>query len=146
MGNYDAECFMDDHAFTPDQSARLGDETVVRPWIFDAHHHVPPLEHTLGLIDADGRLTPAGAAFRDAFAAAREASAPQPRGRVIDLHVGQDPLLHRSAAAPGGSVLEHWMEAPRAGGRPMIRVARDHTRAVSGGIRTGGASATRLAF
>ena len=31
----DAAWFMDDHASTLDQSARLGDSTVVRSWIFD---------------------------------------------------------------------------------------------------------------
>ncbi|MGO2048126.1 MAG: glycoside hydrolase 5 family protein, partial [Brachybacterium tyrofermentans] len=35
VANYDAAWFMDDHAFTPDQSAELGDATVVHSWIFD---------------------------------------------------------------------------------------------------------------
>lgn len=35
VANYDAAWFMDDHAFTPDQSAALGDATVVHSWIFD---------------------------------------------------------------------------------------------------------------
>lgn len=35
VANYDAAWFMDDHAFTPDQSARFGDATVVHSWIFD---------------------------------------------------------------------------------------------------------------
>src|SRR5699024_5554377 len=78
----------------------------------------PPLEHTLGLFDSAGRLKDAGAAFRDAIAAAREQAPPAPRGRAIDFHVGPDPLLDRSSAAPGGSVFEAWMDASRAGDRP----------------------------
>src|SRR5690625_6866470 len=35
VANYDAAWFMDDHVFTPDQSARFGDATVVLSWIFD---------------------------------------------------------------------------------------------------------------
>ncbi|WP_170931927.1 hypothetical protein [Brachybacterium massiliense] len=75
----------------------------------------PPLEHTLGLFDEDGRLKSAGAAFRDAIAAARELPAPAPRGRAIELPVGPEPLRRRSAAAPGGAVFEQWMEASRPG-------------------------------
>lgn len=228
VANYDAAWFMDDHAFTPDQSARLGDATVVHSWIFDgtgqrygarsyevAHrteyylelarafsptparplwlqevgaprsilqeadvpwfvrstvenslqcpelygitwwcsHDVsatladfPPLEHTLGLFDEHGRLKSAGEAFRDAIASGREAAAPTPRGRQIELAVGPDPLLRRSAAAPGGSVFEAWMEASRAGERPSVHVVRDRAgHAVGGDTRTGGAAATRMA-
>src|SRR5699024_5997668 len=128
----------------------------------------PPLEHTLGLFDSAGRLKDAGAAFRDAIAAARaqappaerrDAAAaaslaarapardqppPAPRGRAIDFHVGPDPLLDRSSAAPGGSVFEAWMDASRAGERPTVRVVREHAEARSGDTRTGGAAATRL--
>ncbi|MGP9536864.1 glycoside hydrolase 5 family protein [Brachybacterium sp. AOP43-C2-M15] len=226
VANYDAAWFMDDHAFTPDQSATCGEATVVHSWIFDgtgqrygarsyevAHrteyylelargfspvpdrplwlqevgaprsileerdvpwfvhstvensldcpdlwgitwwcsHDVsrsladfPPLEHTLGLFDEDGRLKSAGAAFRDAVAAAKEAPAPAPRGRGIELPVGPGTLLHRSAAAPGGSVFEQWMEASRAGERPTVHVLREHAeRTVAGDTRTGGAAATR---
>jgi endo-1,4-beta-mannosidase len=226
VANYDAAWFMDDHAFTPDQSATHGDATVVHSWIFDgtgqrygarshevAHraeyylelarafspaperplwlqevgaprsileeadvpwfvtrtigtaldcpglwgvtwwcsHDVsrdladfPPLEHTLGLFDEAGRLKPAGSAFRDAIAAAREAAPPLPRGRAIDLPVGPDPLLRRSAAAPGGSVFEEWMAASRAGERPTVRVVRESAELRAGDTRTGGAAATRL--
>jgi hypothetical protein len=35
VANYDATWFMDDHSFTPDQSATLGDATVVHCWVFD---------------------------------------------------------------------------------------------------------------
>ena len=225
VANYDAAWFMDDHAFTPDQSARLGDATVVHSWIFDgagqrygarsyevAHrgeyylelargfspvpqrplwlqevgaprslleeadvpwfvtstvenalecpelwgvtwwcsHDVsrdladfPPLEHTLGLFDENGRLKGAGSAFRDAIAATRELPAPAPRGRAIELAVGPDPLLLRSAAAPGGSVFEAWMEASKAGERPTIQVVRQHGESRAGDTRTGGAAATR---
>ncbi|WP_245850991.1 glycoside hydrolase 5 family protein [Brachybacterium vulturis] len=228
VANYDAAWFMDDHAFTPDQSAQLGDATVVHSWIFDgtgqrygarshevAHrteyylelarafspaperplwlqevgaprsileetdvpwfvrstvenslqcpelwgitwwcsHDVsrsladfPPLEHTLGLFDEDGRLKNSGAAFRDAIAAAREQPAPAPRGRAIDLPVGPDPLLLRSAAAPGGSVFEQWMEASRAGERPTLRVVRELADVTAGDTRTGGAAATRVSL
>lgn len=227
VANYDAAWFLDDHAFTPDQSATLGAATVVHSWVFDgtgqryggrshevAHrgeyylelargfsrdprrplwlqevgaprnvleeadvpwfveqtvanvldcpdlwgvtwwcsHDVsedlvdfPPLEHTLGLFDAQGRLKPAGAAFRDAIAAAAAAPTPAPRGPAVDLAVGEDPLLHRSAAAPGGSVFEAWMEASRAGERPTVRVLRQHAHARAGDSRTGGAAATRAA-
>ena len=226
VANYDAAWFMDDHVFTPDQSARFGDATVVHSWIFDGtgqrygarsyevehraeyylelargfsptvdrplwlqevgaprsilgesdvpwflrrtvetaldcpqlwgvtwwcSHDVsteladfPPLEHTLGLFDSAGRLKDAGAAFRDAIAAAREQAPPAPRGRAIDFHVGPDPLLDRSSAAPGGSVFEAWMDASRAGDRPTVRVVREHAEARSGDTRTGGAAATRL--
>lgn len=226
VANYDAAWFMDDHAFTPDQSAQLGDATVVHSWIFDgtgqrygarsyevAHrteyylelarafspapqrplwlqevgaprsileesdvpwfvrstvenslqcpelwgitwwcsHDVsrelsdfPPLEHTLGLFDEHGRIKGAGEAFRDAISAAREAAPPAPRGRAIELPVGPQPLLHRSAAAPGGSVFEEWMRASRAGDRPTLQVVREHAHdAVAGDTRTGGAVATR---
>lgn len=225
VSNYDAAWFMDDHAFTPDQSAQLGDATVVHSWIFDGtgqrygarsyevehraeyylelargfspaperplwlqevgaprnileqddvtwfvqrtvqtamdcpdlygitwwcSHDVsteladfPPLEHTLGLIDSHGRIKESGAALSEAVAAARQAPVPDPRGRAIELHVGPDPLLQRSAAAPGGSVFEEWMEASRAGERPTITVVRDHAPARAGDTRTGGAAATR---
>ena len=227
VANYDAAWFMDDHAFTPDQSAQLGDATVVHSWIFDgtgqrygarsyevAHrteyylelarafspaperplwlqevgaprsileeddvpwfvhstvenslrcpelwgitwwcsHDVsrsladfPPLEHTLGLFDEDGRLKSSGAAFRDAIAAARETTTPAPRGPAIELAVGSGPLLQRSAAAPGGSVFEQWMAASRAGDRPSIRVVRETASGTAGDTRTGGAAATRVA-
>ena len=225
VANYDAAWFMDDHAFTPDQSAQLGDATVVHSWIFDgtgqrygarshevAHraeyylelarafspapdrtlwlqevgaprsvleegdvpwfvrstienaldcprlwgvtwwcsHDVsrdladfPPLEHTLGLFDEHGRIKGAGEAFRDAVAAAKESTAPAPRGPAIELPVGPDPLLRRSAAAPGGSVFEAWMDASRDGQRPTVQVVREHGEARGGDTRTGGAAATR---
>ncbi|APX32004.1 glycosyl hydrolase [Brachybacterium sp. P6-10-X1] len=226
VANYDAAWFMDDHAFTPDQSARLGDATVVHSWIFDgtgqrygarsyevAHrteyylelarafsptpqrplwlqevgaprsllaedevpwfvrstienslscpelwgvtwwcsHDVsrsladfPPLEHTLGLFDEHGRIKNAGEAFRDAVAAARETAPPALRGRAIEFPVGADALLDRSAAAPGGSVFEAWMDASRAGERPTVQVVRDRAEVVAGDTRTGGAAATRV--
>ena len=225
VANYDAAWFMDDHAFTPDQSATLGDATVVHSWIFDGtgqrygarsyevehraeyylelargfsptpqrplwlqevgaprsileeqdvawfvrrtvqtamdcpnlygitwwcSHDVspeladfPPLEHTLGLIDTHGRIKESGIAFREAVAEARKAPAPAERGTAIDFHVGPDPLLERSASAPGGSVFEQWMDASRAGERPTIRVVRDHAESRAGDTRTGGAAATR---
>ncbi|MGO2773989.1 MAG: glycoside hydrolase 5 family protein [Brachybacterium tyrofermentans] len=226
VANYDAAWFMDDHAFTPDQSAELGDATVVHSWIFDgtgqrygarsyevAHraeyylelarafspapqrplwlqevgaprsileeadvpwfvrstvetsldcpelwgitwwcsHDVsrdladfPPLEHTLGLFDEHGRIKGAGEAFRDAIAGARESTPPAPRGRAIALPVGPDPLLRRSAAAPGGSVFEEWMDASRAGERPTVEVVRESAEVRAGDTRTGGAAATRM--
>ncbi|GAA1484929.1 glycoside hydrolase 5 family protein [Brachybacterium fresconis] len=226
VANYDAAWFMDDHAFTPDQSARLGDATVIHSWIFDgtgqrygarsyevAHraeyylelarafspapqrplwlqevgaprslltedevpwfvastienslscpelwgvtwwcsHDVsrsladfPPLEHTLGLFDEHGRIKNAGEAFRDAVAAARETAPPASRGRAIEFPVGADALLGRSAAAPGGSVFEAWMDASRAGERPTVRVVREQAEIVAGDTRTGGAAATRV--
>lgn len=225
VSNYDAAWFMDDHAFTPDQSAQLGDATVVHSWIFDGtgqhygarsyevehraeyylelargysptperplwlqevgaprsileqddvpwfvqrtvrtamdcpnlfgitwwcSHDVspeladfPPLEHTLGLFDTHGRIKESGAAFRDAVAQARQAPAPAARGEAVDLHVGPEPLLTRSAAAPGGSVFEQWMEASKTGARPTVRVVREHADARAGDTRTGGAAATR---
>lgn len=228
VANYDAAWFMDDHAFTPDHSAQLGDATVIHSWIFDgtgqrygarsyevAHraeyylelarafspapdrplwlqevgaprsileeadvpwfvrstienslqcpelwgitwwcsHDVsqsladfPPLEHTLGLFDEHGRLKSSGAAFRDTIAAAREAAAPAPRGPAIELPVGSDPLLRRSAAAPGGSVFERWMDASRSGERPSIRAVREFGADTPGDTRTGGAAATRIAL
>ncbi|WP_193107296.1 cellulase family glycosylhydrolase [Brachybacterium sp. FME24] len=226
VANYDAAWFMDDHAFTPDQCANLGDATVVHSWIFDgtgqrygarsyevAHrteyylelarafsptphrplwlqevgaprsileeadvpwfvrstvenslecpelwgitwwcsHDVsrsladfPPLEHTLGLFDEQGRLKNSGEAFRDAISSARESAPPAPRGRMIDLPVGTGELLQRSAAAPGGSVFEHWMDASRAGERPTLRVLREQAEVIAGDTRTGGAAATRV--
>jgi endo-1,4-beta-mannosidase len=228
VANYDATWFMDDHSFTPDQSATLGDLTVVHCWVFDgtgqkygghsyevAHraeyyvevargysrtpdrpvwlqevgaplnvmdaadapwfvtstvdsvldcpglfgvtwwcsHDVsrdladfPEVEHTLGLFDTHGRIKDTGRAFADAVAAGKQRPAPAPRGRAIDYHVGPDPLLRRSAGAPGGSVFEQWMDASRAGERPSIRIVRDlpedeATRA--GDTRGGGAATTR---
>lgn len=230
VANYDAAWFMDDHAFTPDQSGTLGDMTVVHSWIFDgtgqrygarsyevAHrgeyyvelargfspdpdrplwlqevgaprsilseddvpwfvrqtvmntidcpnlygitwwcaHDVdrsladfPSLEYSLGLLDSQGRVKNSGAAFRDAIAEAKQTLASgtaAPRGEAIDLHVGPEDLLVRSAAAPGGSVFDAWMEASRAEKRPTIRVVRDHAdaEARTGDVRTGGAFATR---
>lgn len=35
VANYDAAWFTDDHAFTPQQSAELGEATVVHSWVFD---------------------------------------------------------------------------------------------------------------
>ncbi len=227
VANYDAAWFMDDHAFTPDHSARLGDATVVHSWVFDgtgqrygarshevAHraeyylelarafspspdralwlqevgaprnvldegdvpwfvrstienaldcpelwgvtwwcsHDVsadladfPPLEHTLGLIDEHGRVKPSGKAFHEAVLAAREMAPPAPRGPAIQLPVGPDPLLQRSAAAPGGSVFERWMEASRDGERPTVQVVREHADELAGDTRTGGAAATTAA-
>ncbi|MEE1651033.1 glycosyl hydrolase [Brachybacterium sp. J144] len=225
VANYDAAWFLDDHAFTPDQSAALGDMTVVHSWIFDgtgqryggrsfetAHrgeyylelargfsptperplwlqefgapqtvldeadipwfvtetignaldapqlwgvtwwcsHDVsrdladsPPLEHTLGLFDEHGRIKPAGEAFRDAIARGRETPTPAARGLSIDWPVGPEPLLRRSAAAPGGAVFEAWMAAAKAGERPTIRVVREAVELAGGDTRTGGAAATR---
>lgn len=225
VSNYDAAWFMDDHAFTPDQSAQLGDATVVHSWIFDGtgqrygarsyevehraeyylelargfsptpdrplwlqevgaprsileqddvpwfvqrtvetamdcpnlygitwwcSHDVspdladfPPLEHTLGLFDTHGRIKESGAAFGEAVAAALQSPTPADRGTAIDLHVGTEPLLQRSAAAPGGSVFEQWMDASRSGERPTVRVVREHAAARAGDTRTGGAAATR---
>src|SRR5699024_1821264 len=34
VANYDAAWFMDDHVFTPDQSARFGEAQVIHRWIF----------------------------------------------------------------------------------------------------------------
>ncbi|MEE1617326.1 glycoside hydrolase 5 family protein [Brachybacterium sp. J153] len=103
----------------------------------------PPLEHTLGLFDAQGRLKPAGEAFRDVVAHGHETAAPAPRGRAIDWPVGPEPLLRRGAAAPGGAVFEAWMEASRAEERPTIRVVREEVELAGGDTRTGGAAATR---
>ena len=58
--------------------------------------------------------------------------------------MGPDPLLDRSAAAPGGSVFEAWMDASRSGERPTVRVVREAGESRAGDQRTGGAAATRL--
>lgn len=228
VANYDATYFMDDHSFTPDQSATLGDLTVVHNWVFDgtgqrygvpsyeaAHrseyyievargysrtpdrplwlqevgaplnvmeakdapwfvqqtvenvtdcpelygvtwwcsHDVsrdladfPEVEYSLGLFDTENRIKDSGRAYADAIAAAKERPAPAPRGPAIDYYVGDGELLQRSAAAPGGSVFEAWMESSRAGERPSIRVVRQdapENAGRAGDTRTGGAASTR---
>lgn len=99
-----------------------------------------PLEHTLGLYDEDGELTPTGHAYAAAVAEARaDATPPEPRTHALVLPDdgtatgGADP---RAAYAPGGEVFEAWMRLSVEGHRPALirREDVDSERAVRRGI------------
>lgn len=85
----------------------------------------PPLEHTLGLFDADGKLKPIG---REYARLAQEAakgeigSVSHSSGSSVAVEVpsrGGNPLL-RSAEAIGGSVFNRWMSLAQDGETPQI--------------------------
>ncbi|WP_058235308.1 glycoside hydrolase 5 family protein [Devriesea agamarum] len=116
----------------------------------------PPLEHTLGLFDANGKVKESGRVFGELAAAfstpAGEASrvTPAPRTEVLDLEIGTGELPLRAQCAPGGAFFERWMQAAKDGARPAVRAVRrdpsdaDCTRREAIQVAaTGGAAATR---
>lgn len=78
----------------------------------------PDLEYDLGLIDAQGRIKPEGAAFRDAIARWRSRPAATPASRA-ELH--WDPADGgRAALAPGGALFDRYMDLAQSEGHPRI--------------------------
>ncbi|MFI1337546.1 glycosyl hydrolase [Streptomyces sp. NPDC020845] len=90
-----------------DVSRRLGD--------------FPDLEHSLGLIDADGAVKPIGQRFAALAAELRDRPRPSPRREAVVIPVDdEDVPVSRAELAPGGGVFETWMDRARAGARPAL--------------------------
>lgn len=81
----------------------------------------PDLEHSLGLIGADGAVKPIGHRFAALAAELRERPRPAPRHEAVVVSVdGQDVPVSRAELSPGGGVFEAWMRRVRAGARPAL--------------------------
>ncbi|MFC7465078.1 glycosyl hydrolase [Brachybacterium sp. GCM10030252] len=99
----------------------------------------PPLEYSLGLIDAAGEVKPIGRAFAEVAAELRgrpEAPAARREAVVIDVDE-QDVPLRRADAAPGGAVFTAWNDLAAEGIRPAVvtsRVAADPQALAERGI------------
>lgn len=86
----------------------------------------PPLEYSLGLIDAAGEVKPIGRAFADVAAELRaRPAAPAPRREAVVVDVdGDDVPRRRSDLAPGGAVFDAWNELAEQGRRPALITSR----------------------
>lgn len=86
----------------------------------------PPLEYSLGLFDAEGRVKVLGRAFADAAGALRERTElPAARSEAVVIEVDDsDVPLRRADAAPGGTVFEAWMDLSQQGRRPAVVTSR----------------------
>ncbi|MFE2943252.1 glycosyl hydrolase [Streptomyces sp. NPDC059255] len=81
----------------------------------------PDLEHSLGLIGADGAVKPIGRRFAELAAELRDRPRPASRREAVVIPVdGADVPLSRAELSPGGGVFEAWMERARAGARPAL--------------------------
>ncbi|AXG81785.1 glycoside hydrolase 5 family protein [Streptomyces paludis] len=81
----------------------------------------PELEHSLGLIGADGAVKPIGRRFAELAAELRDRPRPAPRREAVVIPVdGRDVPLSRAELSPGGGVFEAWMDLARAGSRPAL--------------------------
>ncbi|MBL1119667.1 glycosyl hydrolase [Streptomyces sp. 110] len=81
----------------------------------------PDLEHSLGLIDADGSVKPLGHRFAELAAELRSRPRPEPRRQAVVVPVDDDDVpLSRAELSPGGGVFETWMDMTRHGGRPTL--------------------------
>ncbi|GAB3564047.1 glycoside hydrolase 5 family protein [Spelaeicoccus albus] len=78
----------------------------------------PELEYSLGLIDSGGAVKPAGAAFAELIADQRAHPVP-PRPRTVAVAF-DDAESQRSLTAPGGPVLDTWIDLVRGGIRPTL--------------------------
>lgn len=78
----------------------------------------PDLEYSLGLIDSGGVVKPAGARFAELIAEQR-ADPVAPRQRTVAVEF-DDAETRRSLTAPGGPVLDAWVELVRSGVRPAL--------------------------
>ncbi|MGY5764274.1 glycoside hydrolase 5 family protein [Brachybacterium sp. DNPG3] len=99
----------------------------------------PPLEYSLGLIDADGAVKPIGRAFAEIAAELRARPAPAPvRSEAVVIDVDADDVpLRRADCAPGGTVFAAWNELAAAGRRPALvtsRIAGDPAALAARGI------------
>lgn len=81
----------------------------------------PPLEHSLGLFDEDGKVKPLGRAFAAAAAAYRDRPVPPVRTVAVEVPVdaADNPLL-RPEMGPGGGIFETWMRLAAEGQRPTL--------------------------
>jgi hypothetical protein len=78
------------------------------------------LEHTLGLYDEAGAITPTGRAYADAVAALRQ-DPPRPAPRKLALTLPDERQFDpREQYGPGGAVFEKWMELAVQGRRPAL--------------------------
>ncbi|MFT3798356.1 glycoside hydrolase 5 family protein [Microbacterium sp.] len=79
----------------------------------------PELEYDLGLIDAGGRIKPAGVAFAEAIAASRSGVQQTPTAVQPELHWS---LADggRAACAPGGTLFDRYMTLAQSEGHPRI--------------------------
>ncbi|MFJ4685093.1 glycosyl hydrolase [Streptomyces sp. NPDC088789] len=81
----------------------------------------PDLEHSLGLIDADGVVKPIGRRFAAMAAELRDRARPEVRTEAVVVPVGSDDVpLSRAELSPGGGVFEAWMDRARKGARPAL--------------------------
>ncbi|MFI7226435.1 hypothetical protein ACIBO5_24765 [Nonomuraea angiospora] len=81
----------------------------------------PDLEHSLGLIGADGAVKPIGRRFAELAAELRPRPRPSPRTEAVVVPVGADDVpVSRAELSPGGGVFETWMDRARAGARPAL--------------------------
>ncbi|MFI0780479.1 hypothetical protein [Streptomyces sp. NPDC021212] len=81
----------------------------------------PDLEHSLGLIGADGAVKPIGERFAALAAELRGRPRPSPRREAVVVPVdGQDVPVSRAELSPGGGVFETWMRRARTGARPAL--------------------------
>ena len=99
----------------------------------------PPLEYSLGLIDAEGQVKPIGRAFAEVAEELRRRPArPQARREAVVIDVDEaDVPLRRSDCAPGGAVFTAWNDLAQAGRRPALvtsRVAADPAALATRGI------------
>ncbi len=78
------------------------------------------LEHTLGLYDEDGVITPTGRAYADVVAEMRQ-NPPQPAPRKLALALPDERKAdQRKEYGPGGAVFEAWMGLAAQGRRPAL--------------------------
>lgn len=86
----------------------------------------PPLEYSLGLIDAAGEVKPIGQAFAEVAAELRARSAtPAPRREAVVVDVDRDDVpQRRSDLAPGGTVFAAWNDLAEQGRRPALITSR----------------------
>ncbi|MEV0387581.1 glycosyl hydrolase [Nonomuraea sp. NPDC050643] len=100
----------------------------------------PDLEHSLGLIAADGTVKPIGRRFADLAAELRERARPCGRNEAVVVPVGADDVpVSRAELSPGGGVFETWMARARAGARPALvtsTVAGDPAALRARGVET----------
>src|SRR5699024_617423 len=86
----------------------------------------PPLEYSLGLIDAEGRVKPIGRAFADVAAELRARPVPPSvRHEAVVVDVDErDVPLSRADCAPGAAVSTAWSVRAQQDGRPRVATSR----------------------
>ena len=99
----------------------------------------PPLEYSLGLIDAEGRVKPIGRAFAEVAAELRARPVPpsvRQEAVVVDVDE-RDVPLSRADCAPGGAVFTAWNDLAQQDRRPTVvtsRLAEDPAALAARGI------------